>query len=444
VPVSSNCLGLRLTPKGQLKLERADDAPALDEAVAARLVEAFEMGSGAGLLRLGTAEVGRALPPVFNWWRDFASRYAVALCGQPTVAAVAEPSAAELASLVLTAPMMSGAEYLSADILAGLWAELGQAFKTAYAAAGTDLQSFLATLNPAWNLIGRVHFNLAENRRDPDYPFAFMATYTTSLSANARAQHKPLGEAMRDYAGAANRGKLLSLLEPVQRAAGTCDWLRAAVDAGEIFHPLRWTVAEAGRFLASVPDLENAGIVLRMPAVWRANRPPRPKVSAVVGARPPSTVGLDGLLDFDVKVTLDGSPLSDAEIDALLSGTDTLALLRGQWVEIDRDRLARAMDQFRAAQALAARDGLTFSEALRLLSGVSTPARPGRGSRTRCGACARRTARRWTRAPVSRPPCGPIRRTGCGGSACFRVWASAPAWPTTWAWARRSRFWLCF
>ena len=284
---------------------------------------------------------------------------------------MAPPTAAELASLVLTAPMMTGAEYLSAEVLLDLWAALGEAFGTAFAGAGTDLQSFLKTLNPVWNLVGRVYFNLAENRRDPDYPFAFMATYTTSLSANARARHTPLGQAMREYAGADNRDKLLSLLRPVQRASEACGWLRAAVDAGEIFHPLRWTAAEAGRFLASVPDLENAGVVLRMPATWRANRPARPKVAATVGARAPSAVGLDGLLDFNVDVTLDGEPLSGAEIDALLAGTDALVLLRGQWVEIDRDRLTRAMDRFKAAEALAARDGLTFAEAMRLLAGAA-------------------------------------------------------------------------
>ncbi len=371
MPASPNRLSLRLTPNGRLKLEQADDAPPLDDAVASRLIEAFAQDSGAGLLRLGACEVGRSLPPTFAWWRDFASRHVIALCGQATVTAVAAPSAADLASLVLTAPMMAGAEYLSADVLLGLWRALGQAFETAYAASGLDLQSFLATLNPAWNLVGRVHFNLAENRRDPDYPFAFMATYTTSLSASARAQHKPLGEAMRDYAGAANRDKLLSLLQPVQRAAEACGWLRAAVDAGEIFHPLRWTAADAGKFLASVPELESAGVVLRMPATWRANRPPRPKVSAVVGARAPSSMGLDALLDFEVAVTLEGEPLSDSEVRALLSGTDTLALLRGQWVEIDRDRLARAMGQLEAAQALARREGLSFAEAMRLLSGAA-------------------------------------------------------------------------
>ena len=93
-----------------------------------------------------------------------------------------------------------------------------------------------------------MHFNLAENRKDEEAPFAFLATYTTRLSAHAKAQHLPLGQALREYAGAANKERLLSLLLPVQRAAESCAWLKAMVDAGEIFHPL---ALDAARGLAA-------------------------------------------------------------------------------------------------------------------------------------------------------------------------------------------------
>ena len=372
-------LGVRLTPHGRLLFEPMQDAAILDDKIAERLAEAFAHGSGHGLVRLGAGEIGRALPPALMWWRDFAALYFGALCGLAPGEAVGEPSApvlpppsdADLATLVLTAPMMPGAEYLTADVMSALWTELGGAFTASLKASGTDLQSFLKALNPVWNLVGRVHFNLAENRNDPEHPFAFLATYTTRLSAQAKAQHMPLGQAMREYSGQANRGKLLSLLTPVQRAAETCDWLRSMVDAGEIFHPLRWTPAEAARFLSSAPELESAGVVLRMPATWRASRPARPRVTATVGARAPSAVGLDGLLDFHMEVTLEGEALSDEEIAALLSGTDSLVLLRGVWVEIDRKRLDRAMRQFKEAEELAERDGVTFAEAMRLLAGVA-------------------------------------------------------------------------
>src|SRR5215467_5155550 len=338
-------LGLRLTPHGRLSVEDQDDGPDIDAAASIRLIDAFARGTGYGLVWLGAAEVGQALPPLFVWWRDFAALYVGSLCLHASgmeaevsrkLPSVPAPTAAELSSLVLTAPIMAGAEYLTQDVLLALWDEMQRAFAASLAVAKVGLQAFLTTLNRAWNLVGRVHFNLAENRRDPDRPFAFMATYTTRLSAQAKVQHVPLGQALREYAGAANRDKLLSLLLPVQRAAEHCAWLKPMIDAGDIFHPLRWGPTEASRFLQSVPELESAGVVVRMPLSWRASRPARPQVTATVGSRAPSAVGLDGLLDFQMGVMLDGEPLTEVEVATLLAGTENLVLLRGQWVEVDR------------------------------------------------------------------------------------------------------------
>jgi superfamily II DNA or RNA helicase len=364
---------LRLTPHGRLVLESSADAAGLDEQTASRLAEAFARGSGHGLLRLGGGVLGASLPPLFAWWRRFAGRYVAALCLQSSgsdVPEIAPSGEGDLASLVLQAPMMTGAEYLTTDVLRALWREIGAAVAASVAAAKTDLQTFLKSLAPAWNLVGRVHFNLAENRTDAEAPFAFLATYTTELSSQGRAQHVPLGQALREYAGAANRARLLSLLLPVQRAAETCVWLRPMIDEGALYHPLRWTPREASQLLGSVPDLERAGLIVRMPPAWRASRPPRPLVTGTVGARKPSALGLSGVLDFRMSVTLEGAVLSEKEIVALLSGTDSVVLLRGQWVQIDRERLERSIEQFRAAEQLAKRDGLSFAAAMRMLAGV--------------------------------------------------------------------------
>ncbi len=370
-------LGLRLTPHGRLLAEVSDGAAEFDRRITTRLSSAFAQGSGHGLLQLGAGEIDQALPPAFAWWRAFAARYITALClhapadqSSAALPEVPRPGASECATLVLTAPVMPGAEYLTAEVLLVLWDETAAACAASLAAARTDLQSFLKHLNAAWNLVGRVHFNLAENRRDAEAPFAFMATYTTRLSTQGKAQHLPLGQALREYAGAANHQQLLSLLLPVQRAAEHCPWLRSIVDNGEIFHPLRWRVEDASRLLASVPALEGAGVIVRTPVSWRAARPARPQVTGTVGVRQPSALGLEGLLDFRMSVTLDGEVLSEPEIASLLSGTDSLVLLRGQWVEVDRERLQRAMQQFRAAEQLAASDGLSFAEAMRMLAGA--------------------------------------------------------------------------
>jgi len=265
---------------------------------------------------------------------------------------------------------MLGAEYLGVPLLATLWRSMDAAFDAELAEAGETIEDFLKSRHSAWNLIGRVHFNLAENRSDEEAPFAFLASYTPRLSAEARAQHLPLGQALREYAGAKNRERLLSLLMPVQRAAEQCGWLEAMVDSGAIYHPLRWTPGQALQFLRDAPAFEKAGIIVRMPAAWRMNQPARPKVTATVGGAAPSKLGLNGLLDFSMEVTLDGEILSASEIRRLLAQSDGLAFIRGKWVEIDRERLNRTIEQFRAVEQHAAAEGLSFGEAMRLLAGA--------------------------------------------------------------------------
>ena len=272
---------LALTPRGHLVLAPATDAVTLSPELLARLEPAFARGVGHGLLELGLREVGSALPSDFAYWRDFAARYVTVLCtsahgpddGAADAGEVLPPPVDELAAIVNAAPPMPGGEYLTPEVLAGAWSQIDRAFRTERGQAKTTLQDFLRAGNPAWHLVGRVHFNLAENRSDEEAPFAFIATYTTQLSSQARAQHLALGEALREYAGTRNKARLLALLRPVQEGASHSSWLRAMVESGEIYHPLRWTPAEAFQFLTDAPKLEAAGIVVRTPSTWKAGRP---------------------------------------------------------------------------------------------------------------------------------------------------------------------------
>ncbi len=365
-----------LTPHGLLTLRQTGKTLALESQQGLRLEKAFIRGSGHGLLWLGADEVGTALPPVLSYWRELGVRYVTALCALPGVGdgrtkpPVPIPADGELDKMAAAAPPMTGAEYLTAAVLADLWRGMDAAFDAELADTSLSVQEFLKGRHPAWNLVGRVHFNLAENRKDENAPFAFLATYTTRLSAEAKAQHLPLGKALQEYAGARNRERLLSLLMPVQRAAENCPWLKAMVDAGDVFHPLRWSAQQALQFLKDVPALENAGVVVRMPASWRMNRPARPQVKATVGGNAPSQLGTDALLDFRMEVTLDGESLSAAEIKRLLAHSDGLALIRGKWVEVDHERLNRTLEQFEAIERRAATDGLSFGEAMRMLAGA--------------------------------------------------------------------------
>ncbi len=366
---------LTLTPHGRLTMVSVPDAPPLPFELAQQLAVLSALGSGQLLLGLGAEHVGAALPPVVAWWRDLAVRYLTALCTLPEVAEhlpgrVPAPDDGELQALAWSAPPMDGAEYLSAAVLERLWLELDAALHAELRFSGQPLGVFLKARNPAWHLVGRVHVHLAENRKDEQFPFAFLATYTTRLSAQGKAQHRPLGEALREYAAAADKERLLALLAPLQRAAEGCDWLKGLIDRREIFQPLRWSAGEALSLLHDVPTLEHAGVVVRMPAQWRANRPSRATVSATVGGSQPSRVGQDALLDFQVAVAIDGEALTAAEVKGLLADSRGLVFIRGKWVEVDAQRLQQTLTQFQQVERLASEQGLGFHEAMRLLAGA--------------------------------------------------------------------------
>ncbi len=365
-----------LSPHGVLRLVPSDDVFPLDQAIVDRLERSFANDSGHGLLQLGIAEAGSGLPPALAWWRAFAMRFVTALCARDDAEQAKKPAhvpvlpVEDLAALIDEAPPMQGAEYLQPIVLEALWRGMGRALGDELAESGRSLREFLESRDSRWRLVGRVHLNLAENRKDPDYPFAFMATYASSLAAHGALRHLPLGQALREFAGAGDKAKLLELLEPVREASESCAWLKDIVDCGEIFHPLRWTPKDAMRFLGDVEAMERAGLVVRMPAAWRMNRPSRPAVEATVGSTAPSLLGVESMLDFRVEVSLDGEALGDAEIEELLATTDGLVMLRGKWVEVDADRLRATLDNFRAAERLAEDEGVSFARAMRLLAGA--------------------------------------------------------------------------
>jgi len=189
-----------LTPHGSLRLDQTEDEFSLEDGLAERLEKSFTRGSGHGLLQLGAGEAGSNLPPSLAWWRDFAMRFIADLCALGETVQVAErhdlsaPAASELAALIDEAPPMQGGEYLQPHVLNGLWQAMERGLGIELSESELPLQDFLKSRDSRWRLVGRVHFNLAENRRDPDFPFAFMATYTSGLSAIGALRHLPLAK----------------------------------------------------------------------------------------------------------------------------------------------------------------------------------------------------------------------------------------------------------
>ncbi|MBX3180341.1 MAG: DEAD/DEAH box helicase [Candidatus Hydrogenedentes bacterium] len=359
---------IRLTPAGHLRWVDDEHAAVRGEAV---LRDTFGAHWPEALFVLAAEKTYSGGEASLRYWQDFAARYLTALCHVPAGAdsfRISPPSPADCAGLILTAPPMEGAEYLSEAVLCAIWEDLDAWVREAILKDG-DLESFLDSRAPRWRQVGRVCFHLAENKNDSVSPFAFMATYTAGFGASGQLRHLPLRKALEQYATANNRPALVKLLSPVHEAAKRCDWVKALVDSSGIYQPTAWAAPRAYTFLRSVPALEESGLSVTMPDWWK--RRPRPRVAVTIGEQRRSTLGTDAMLDFNVEVALVDAALSPSEIKALLAGEDGLVLIKGQWVEVDRAKLQEAIGHWEAIQADAANGEISFVEGMRLLAGAS-------------------------------------------------------------------------
>jgi len=366
-------IDLGLLPSGHLHcFPLSAEGTTGNEINCATMSKAFSRSVGEGLFTLATRGSGADLSPSMQYWRNFAYNYLGERClleePDPQQPVPVDPfTATETKSLLTGAPPMQGGEYLSALTLQEIRSTLDSWVCSQIKAAG-GLAALLAKKAPQWHQVGRVCFHLAENKKDPVFPFAFMATYAPELSEQGRIRHQPLSRSLQEYAGAKNKKALIRLLSPIQLAAESSPVIRELVDNGDIYHPLAWSPAEAYAFLKDAPMYERCGVVVRLPDWWKKRN--RPRVSVTIGEKKQQNFTADSLLDFKLQIALGDESISNAELKELMAAGDGLAFIKGQWIEVDQEKLNEALAHWKKLEAQASSDGLSFAEGMRLLAGA--------------------------------------------------------------------------
>lgn len=344
------------------------------------LVAAFDHGVGHGLLFLDTAMDKISEQDEFLYWKDFARLYLALFAATPNLELIElkkDPIKVilpldDLSRLLMTKPPMKGGEYLNEDCLLTLWHSLEICLIGEIVESKKGVAEFFQERHSAWNLLGRVCFHLAENKRSAETPFAFLATYAHQLSADGKTQHLPLSRALEEYGSTKQKNILLRLLSPLQKASAESPFLKALVDSGDIYHPIAWTVKETHQFLKQIPVFEKAGISVRVPNWWKVKSTARPHVAIRLGDKKPSGIGFNALLDFSMAVVLGEQELSQKELQDLLSRSENLVFFKGQWVEVDKEKLGDILSKWKKVASAAEDGGISFSEGMRLLSGVGS------------------------------------------------------------------------
>ncbi len=262
--------------------------------------------------------------------------------------------------LLWAVPFAIGAEYITKKWLQKVFRKLQAIFAEEISSYDGTVEMYLTEKNQKLRVPERVFFHLVENK-DDCFPFAFLATYATK-GEDGKVRHVPLKYALTEYQN--EREKLLTLLSCLNRAAEVSDLIGSFMESGELFHPLRLTAEEAYTFLKQIEEIENTGILCRIPNWWR-KKATSVSMSVCLGDEKPSMVGFDALISMRPKLMVDGMELTENDVKNLLAQTEGLAMLKGKWVEVDHARLKELLAEMDEQTG-----ELTLMEALRMEMGT--------------------------------------------------------------------------
>jgi len=260
------------------------------------------------------------------------------------------------------APLMTGSEYLCSELLDDIWSGLNRTFGLAIQSYAGTVSAFIREYSPNAQLVGRVFFHLVENKSE-EYPFAFMATYSTRLNDEGKSRHLPLKHALEAYGK--DSDKLLVLLTTVTAAANKSSFIADLRESGELFQPTAWTAHEAFLFLKEIPLYEESGILCRIPNWWKG-RASGPQLNFSVGDKKPSFVGMDAILNFNPALYIGDMKISEKQARQLLNESEGLAFIKNKWVAVDPEKLKQTLAAYEKAKKLINRDGLSLKDALHL------------------------------------------------------------------------------
>lgn len=305
--------------------------------------------------------------PALSWWRAFCILQAARLCrGSGT-----DLENQALSSLLAESPPSVGLDEDCQARLAGWGSALCKSLSEAAGLTKTTPKALLAQANPQWARIGRVHFDLGEDFSNPEKPFSFGASYAIDMGSDGNPIHIPLSRAIKSFALAGRQSEVDSAVLPLCSAEKKSPWVKQALadpSTGPLLKSTRLGARQAFDLLRDSKKIEAAGILMRLPEAWNGFNPSRARVHATIGSMEPAFAGSKALLDFKVEVSVEGEPLSKEEIEILRSATDGLARIRGQWILADPDGLGAALRRFKAIEARAHKEGISFAEAMSIAS----------------------------------------------------------------------------
>lgn len=268
-----------------------------------------------------------------------------------------------LESLLNSVPFALGSEFVDEQWIKNLWWALNDFYSKEIDAYDGTVALYLAEKSQHLKIAEKIFFHLVENKDDEEFPFAFLATYSKK-NENEKISHLPLKFAINDFGD--NNEKLLEFLSCLNKAGDVCPIIAKFIENGEMFYPLKLKSEEAFDILKAIPQIEESGIVCRIPDWWKKKKH-SPSLTIKFGEEKKSLLGLQSIISTSAAIEIDGMSLSESEIKKLLQQTEGLAFIKGKWVEVNHEKLnslLKKLKNFPAEISLldALRQNLNFTD----------------------------------------------------------------------------------
>ena len=338
------------------------------------LRDRFLDGRYKALFQIGFEDGDGSDSPSLSFLRELSSKFYAALTDLPELELLREKATVRLNedetdALLRSVPFGPGTENIGKDWIENNIQKLNAVFADEIKNYKGTVQLYLTEKSQSLRVPERVFFHLVESKEE-ERPFAFVATYAT-CDKSGLVKHLPLSYALTEFKN--KRKPLIAMLSCLNKVAEISPLIAGFMDSGELFHPLYLSSAEAYEFLKQVPQIEEKGVLCRVPNWWKKNYS-TVSMELTLGGKKPTYLGFDTIISVAPMLSVGGVPLTKADIENLLKQTEGLAYLKGRWIEVNHARLKRLLEDMEKQQT-----EMTLLEALRTQTGLSPDISPDVG-----------------------------------------------------------------
>ena len=195
--------------------------------------------------------------------------------------------------------------------------------------------------------------------------------------------------------------------------------------------------------------LEDTGFTVIVPSWWLPQGRRRARMLLMTAARPRQSgtaatpsghLSMENIIQYRYQLAVDGQPISEAEWQELIYAKSSLVYFRGQWMELDREKMDQML-AFWQAKGLDEQE-LTLPELLTIAAEAGDDVEWEHDSSVQQMLATLYDKSAFAPVPdprICRAPCATTSGAAYPGCSTWRGWGSIPVWPTIWVWARRCR-----